>query len=80
MKRCSKCRQIKNHSEFIPEKKSSDGLSCYCKNCRKEYGKKYYQEHANHLKRYGREYYIKHRRKALEYQKKYRQIKKMEKK
>jgi hypothetical protein len=33
MKRCSKCGQIKQETEFVKSKKSKDGLASYCKEC-----------------------------------------------
>lgn len=34
-KTCTKCGQIQPLSEFYPDKKGADGLSCQCKNCNK---------------------------------------------
>lgn len=32
-KKCSKCKDVKESSEFGKKKCSKDGLSCWCKNC-----------------------------------------------
>lgn len=41
MKICNKCKQEKPLSEFNKNKSYKDGLDCYCKECRKSYGKGY---------------------------------------
>lgn len=40
-KKCSKCEKRKSLSEFYKEKNSYDGLQKYCKNCQKEYQRKW---------------------------------------
>lgn len=39
MKNCSKCKFNKEQSEFYRSSKSKDGLSSWCKQCNKDYGK-----------------------------------------
>jgi len=53
-KRCSKCHQIKLLSEFCKDKKSRDGLSFWCKQCR--------LDNAHNYKNRDREHYRKLRR------------------
>tara|TARA_E500000331_G_C17209534_1_gene693005 strand:- start:178 stop:639 length:462 start_codon:yes stop_codon:yes gene_type:complete len=36
MKRCSRCKSIKESSCFSIETRRKDGLCCYCKDCKKE--------------------------------------------
>lgn len=36
-KRCAKCKQIKQYSEFQKDKTKKDGLQSYCKSCQKDY-------------------------------------------
>ncbi len=36
-KRCTKCKRIKQHSEFQKDKTKKDGLQSYCKSCQKDY-------------------------------------------
>ena len=38
-KKCSKCGEVKNFSEFYSRKKSLDGLRCNCKSCDSVYNK-----------------------------------------
>lgn len=44
MKKCNKCQQIKNSSEFYKHKRRKDGLTTQCINCIKIYNKKKYKE------------------------------------
>jgi hypothetical protein len=41
-KQCSKCHEIKHSSDFFRDPLTKDGLSCYCKKCRKSYDRKEY--------------------------------------
>lgn len=41
---CSNCKKAKRHSEFSPDKTSTDKLRCWCKTCCKLYSKKYYTD------------------------------------
>ena len=42
MKKCSKCKQEKERSEFWKHKLKKDGLNYWCIECSKEYNKKYH--------------------------------------
>ena len=68
MKTCSKCKEIKNISEFHKNKQSKDGLKSSCKICRnsensitrnnnKEYFKEYYINNKEKLNTYKKEWY-----------------------
>lgn len=48
MKICTRCNIEKSLSEFSKDKHKNDGLSCWCKECRKEY----YQDHIEEIKEY----------------------------
>jgi len=53
MKQCSKCKKIKDYSEFYKEKNRKNGIRSLCKDCCKERIKKYQNENkekitANH--------------------------------
>lgn len=37
MKRCNRCNELKDRSQFGKNKNASDGLDHYCKECRKKY-------------------------------------------
>jgi len=39
-KLCSKCNELKAHSDFYKDKSCKDGLARWCKECKKEYRKK----------------------------------------
>ena len=51
MKRCSKCKKQKDESEFNKNRSRKDGLSVWCKKCKREYGRKHYLENSKPLKR-----------------------------
>lgn len=50
VKKCSKCKQYKNISNFSKNKTMKDGLQYECKSCRKIMAKKYWRK--CHLKRH----------------------------
>ena len=58
IKICSKCHKEKVVSEFYNDKKSSDGLTPWCKSCISEQGKKYRKKHQEKIKKYLKEYYL----------------------
>jgi hypothetical protein len=68
MKKCGRCGEVKELSEFGKSKQTSDGLRCYCKTCKRiesaawrennlGYGRKYRQENRDELIEFGRKYY-----------------------
>jgi len=56
MKICTKCKQRKEETEFYKDKSSNDGLTYWCKNCRKAFDKtrsaSYYLEHKEDTQQY----------------------------
>lgn len=66
MKKCSKCGQEKEYTEFHRDKRYSDGYFSYCKQCANEYSKIWSKNESR--KEYLREYQRK-RRKDPEYRK-----------
>lgn len=59
MKTCLKCGQEKPLTEFTKDQSRSDGLSDYCKICRKIYSKVYYVKYKKEIKIRQGKYYIK---------------------
>lgn len=51
---CSSCKIEKDAAEFNKRNGSKDGLGTICKDCVKEYGKKYYQENKEKYVEYGK--------------------------
>jgi len=49
MKICSKCKVKKPGGEFYIDSRAKDGLCWCCKDCRKVYGRKYYNKNREHL-------------------------------
>ena len=48
MKKCSKCKKLKDESEFYKNNRHKNGLQSKCKNCTRKYARKYH----GHLKKY----------------------------
>lgn len=55
MKICTQCGQRKPLVDFNRRKASCDGLSAYCKECKKKYSEAYYEKHK-------KEYYLRNKR------------------
>lgn len=49
MKKCSKCKIEKSINDFSKDKNKKDGLQHRCKDCNKDYFKKYYINNKEHL-------------------------------
>jgi hypothetical protein len=49
MKKCKRCEIEKHFHQFSKNKKSKDELQSYCKDCNKEYFKKYYVNNKGYL-------------------------------
>ena len=82
-KKCTKCGEVKNFSEFYKKKGGKSGLESHCKTCRKEYykanedkikerRKEYLKTNADKLKEHAKEYYKANADKLKEYYKEYR--------
>ena len=53
---CKKCKTEKSLLEFYKRSGTSDGLTSWCKECRKEYQKEYQKNNSEHQKEYKKEY------------------------
>jgi hypothetical protein len=58
MKKCVGCKITKLNLEFNKNKAEKDGLSDYCKKCRKEY----YFTHRRKFRKLSKEYRLKHKK------------------
>jgi len=65
MKRCPKCKMVKDESEFYKNVSNKDGLDSWCKVCRREANKKNYNSNRERRIEYGREYRYKHGAKPM---------------
>lgn len=72
-KECIRCNQIKDISEFGKNKKKKDGLQVYCKECRRQEGKKYYYEQGGKEKVQERQKTDEYKKNRSEYIKEYSQ-------
>ncbi len=54
MKRCTKCKKLKDESEFSKDRRLKDGLRCWCKKCECEYIHQYYRRNSKSVKKYYR--------------------------
>ena len=49
MKTCSRCLKSKTSDAFYKDKSKKDGMTSYCKICRKEYHSEYYSNNKEHI-------------------------------
>ncbi len=49
-KKCPKCEETKDNSEFYKDKSRMDGLTTYCKECENDYHQKWVENNRDHLK------------------------------
>jgi len=70
---CTKCGKRKKVSEFWKEKRASDGLNCWCKECCKAQKHEYYLEHQEEIKARTKKYREDNKDYYSEYNKEYRE-------
>ena len=70
-KKCSRCNEEKELTEFYKDKRASDGASSACKKCLLKQQKKYSIEHKTQREVYIKEYREKHKQKLKEYKANY---------
>lgn len=73
MKKCSKCKLLKENSEFRKKTKSKDGLKSYCKPCDDRYNRINYYNKEQYRQTQMENWREKNKDKYDEYQKQYRQ-------
>lgn len=82
VKRCTKCKIIKNESEFSKDKRIKNGLGSWCKNCIKnstkkwrlansEYDNKYYKNNKEEISNQRKQHYKENKKRILDRNKKY---------
>jgi hypothetical protein len=64
-KKCSKCGEIKDKSEFYKKKTNTDGFDSWCKACKLKDNKAYCERNRPIKKKYRKSYHIKNREKHL---------------
>lgn len=72
-KECNICHEVKPVSEFSKNKGKIDGYQLKCKECTKQYDKKYREENKNKLSEQSKQYYEDNKERINEYQKQYRE-------
>jgi len=52
MKRCTRCKKLKDDSEFYKKLNHKDGLSYWCRKCESEYARERYNRNRKRSRRY----------------------------
>ena len=76
MKRCYKCKQNKDKTEFYKASREKDGLAGWCKACAAVYAKKHYKANKKAWSKYRRQHYIDNKDHTKEVNRKYRELNK----
>jgi len=71
MKRCSKCKQHKDESEFSKHKRRKDGLNDWCKPCMRAYKSKWRADHKEHERAYHAKWHAENKEHKRAYDAKY---------
>ena len=71
MKKCTKCGETKELSEFGKDKTRKLGLNPYCKSCYKELNKKWRLKNKGKISKWGKEYRLNNKDRIKEYSSKY---------
>jgi len=66
MKECPKCHNIKELSEYSPDKSKKDGRTSYCKSCRRELCNKYWLNNKEKATKATRKWQDEHRKRCAE--------------
>lgn len=61
MKRCSKCREMKDDADFYKNRCQSSGLSNYCKGCQNRAGRAWADKNPPRQRAYDRRFWLKRR-------------------
>lgn len=72
MKKCNKCGVEKDIINFSKNKQTRDGIENICKECKKIYKKKWYEENKEYALQYVKKYNEENREKVLSKKKEYR--------
>jgi len=75
-KTCTRCKQIKEVSEYYKDKSKNDGLKTQCKLCCSEYNKNYKKENRERISEYNKKYEKENRERRNEYRVAYNSIEK----
>lgn len=72
-KRCRTCGEVKLITQFRRAKSNADGFYNACKTCNREYNRKYYQAHSDHIRETSRKYRKENAEHITERKREYRQ-------
>tara|TARA_R110000772_G_scaffold7060_1_gene24241 strand:+ start:47 stop:643 length:597 start_codon:yes stop_codon:yes gene_type:complete len=72
VKTCSKCKEVKNFSDFSKRKATKDGLDYGCKLCQRAERLEYYKKNKEILNNAQKKYYERNKDKVKDYQLNYR--------
>ena len=65
MKTCSKCKHVKEFTEFYKNKRNKDGYLGSCKVCKNEYARKYHKKNPNKFEVSRKQYYENNKERLL---------------
>lgn len=72
LKHCNKCGEDKTKDNFYSDKTKASGVSSTCKQCRKESGKKYYEDNKEDVKRKVKKWAEENKEKRRVYEKRWK--------
>lgn len=67
MKQCTKCSEWKQSKYFSKDKNRKDELDCWCKECKNQKGKEWYENHKEKIREQHKEYYENNKDEMKEY-------------
>lgn len=73
MKKCIRCGETKEFTQFSKNKNTKDGYQVWCKSCKKEYSKQYCENNKEWKKQYDKQYYEQNKEHRKQYVKQHRQ-------
>lgn len=61
MKTCSRCKEKKSFDQYAPNKQTKSGYDAYCRPCKAEKRKQYYEQNKERERTQNRQWHLEHR-------------------